>query len=71
MSGHPVRQLVEEVKQKGRGSVCCLMDPEAPAFFALERQRRNQNVMKTNARVGRISKFVIMSISDKIQYVSG
>ena len=70
MSGHPVRQLVEAVKQKERGSVCCQMDHEAPAFFALERQRRNQNVMETNAPVGKICKFVIMSISDKIQYVS-
>ena len=66
MSGPPVRQLVEAVKQKGRGSVCCLMDPEAPAFFALERQRRNQNVMKTNARVGKICKVVIMPINDNM-----
>ena len=65
MSGHPVRQLVEVVKQKERGSVCCQMDHEAPAFFALERQRRNQNVMKTNARVGRIRKVIIMPINDK------
>ena len=65
MSGHPVRQLVEAVKQKERGSVCCQMDHEAPAFFALERQRRNQNVMKTNARVGKICKVVIMPINDK------
>ena len=71
MSGHPVRQLVEAVTQKERESVCCQTDHEAPAFFAQERQRRNQNVMKTNARVGKICKFVIMSISDKIQYVSG
>ena len=54
MSGHPVHQLVEAVKQKERGNVCCQMDHEAPAFFALERQRRNQNVMKTNAQVGKI-----------------
>ena len=66
MSGHPVRQLVEAVKQKGRGSVCCQMDHEALAFFALERQRRNQNVMKTNARVGIICKFVIMPINDNV-----
>ena len=54
MSGHPVRQLVVAVKQKERGSVCCQMDHEAPAFFALEKQRMNQNVMKINARVGKI-----------------
>jgi len=66
VSGHPVRQLVEEVKQKERGSVCCQMDHEALAFFALERQRRSQNVMKTNARVGKICKVVIMPINDNI-----
>ena len=52
--GRPVRQIAEVEKQTGRGSVCCQMDHEAPAFFALERQRRSQNVMKTNARVGKI-----------------
>ena len=63
--GRPVRQIVEVEKQIGRGSVCCQMDHEALAFFALERQRRNQNVMKTNARVGKICKVVIMPMHDK------
>ena len=54
MSGDPVRQLVEAVKQKGRGSVCCQMDLEAPIYFAMGNQRKNQNVMKRNARVGKL-----------------
>ena len=52
--GRPVRQIVEVEKQIGRGSVCCQMDQEALIFFAMGNQRKNQNVMKRNARVGKL-----------------
>ena len=52
--GRLVRQIVEVEKQIGRGSVCCQMDQEALIYFAMGNQRKNQNVMKRNARVGKL-----------------